>query len=108
MLVGEGSTQIRPNHALDVHVCVEAVDNVEVDVGGMVVVGFVVGAGTEVVVTVGAGWAFAVVVVVGSMQFPNHPYVEQVAVVVVFEVVDVVADVVVVSSAQPNQPGCRS
>jgi hypothetical protein len=67
----------------------------------------VVGFGDEVVVTVGAGFAVEEVVVVGSLQPPNHPGDVQ---VVVVDVVDVEVDevdvvLVVVSSRHPHHPG---
>lgn len=130
-VVGEGSTQINPNHSLEVHVVLELVDEGkdEVEEGLVVVVGslqpnqpgvlhvlelvlallLVELLRGRVVVTVGQGAALEEVVevddvvVVGSLQ-PNQPGVLHV--VDELEVVLVeVAVVVVVSSKQPHHPG---
>ena len=99
MLVGEGSTQIKPNHSFEVQSVVEAVAN------------------GVVCATVLEG--LADLVVVGSLQ-PNQPGVSQVCglvwyvdvVVIVgagaslgFVILDEEEEVVVISSLQPNQPG---
>lgn len=87
--VGEGSTQIRPNHSLEVQL--EVVDATVLE-GTELKDGFGVAEFVDVVVVVG-----------GSSQPPNQPGVAQLEVEVeVDEVVDVEA---VVGSSQPNQPG---
>jgi len=62
---------------------------------------FVMVAGAELVVVT------LVVFVIGSRQFPNHPYVEQVSVYVCVAEVLVGVDTVsvVVLSRHPHQPG---
>lgn len=133
-VVGEGSTQMKPNHSLllqssvAVAVCVFFADD-EVDVGlgaAEVVVGssqppnqpgvlqVLVLVLVKVVVTLDPGAAIVVVVIVedsvvvmGSLQ-PNHPGVLHVLVdveEVLEDEVVVVAPVVVDSSRQPHQPG---
>lgn len=117
VVVGLGSTQMKPNHSLEWHLEVlERADDIVVDIEpvgrGVVEVSRAdVATTVEVVVTVGTGAAVAddlsretvAVTSVESLQ-PNQPGVLQVAVEeleveVVFEVV------VVVSSRQPHQPG---
>jgi hypothetical protein len=131
-VVGEGSTQISPNHSFEVHVVLELVEEGRDEVvGGLVVVvgslqpnqpgvshvvelvlvGLVLVEllRARVVVTVGQGEALEEtvevedVVVVGSLH-PNHPGVSHV-VVELEDVLVEVAVVVVVSSKQPHQPG---
>jgi hypothetical protein len=129
-VVGEGSTQIKPNHSFEVQVVLELVDEGidEVEEGFAVVeVGSLqpnqpgvlhvleleieldVAVREEVVVTVGQGAALedvvcvCEVVVVGSLH-PNQPGVSQVDVEVEVVLVDVTL-VVVDSSKQPHQPG---
>jgi hypothetical protein len=129
---GEGSRQIKPNQAGEVHVCWHSVEGFEVVVlGGVAVVAVVVGSRhpnqpgswhelVEVVdvdvvecsvVSIGGGVGVgpvdvAAVVVVGSLH-PNQPGVLQVEVEVV-EISEVVVEpidvVVVVSSTQPHHP----
>ena len=129
----DGSRHTRPNHALDVQVCVK--DEREVETGVVGAVGAVVmewarlvvdesrhppnqpfewqlevaGASVQVDVgdTVSAGFE-VLIVGVGSLH-PNQPGVLQVVVDVVLVVLDVVvvlvAVVVVLSSRHPHQPG---
>ena len=131
-VVGEGSTQISPNHSFEVHVVLELVEDGinDVDDGLVVVVGslqpnqpgvshvvelVLVGLVlvellmARVVVTVGQGAALEdvvdveEVVVVGSLH-PNQPGVSH----VVVELEDVLVEVAVVvvdSSKQPHHPG---
>ena len=131
-VVGEGSTQIKPNHSFDVQVVLELVEDGkgEVDEGFAVVeVGSLqpnqpgvlhvleldwlvldVALREEVVVTVGQGAGLeevvgvCEVVVVGSLH-PNQPGVSQVEVEVEVVLVVEVTLVVVDSSKQPHQPG---
>ena len=134
VVVGEGSTQIKPNHSFEVQVVLVEEGNEEVEEGLAVVVVEVgslqpnqpgvlhvleldayvldVGVWERVVVTVGHGMALedvvglCEVVVVGSLH-PNQPGVSQVVdVEVEVELVVVEVTLVVVdSSKHPHQPG---
>lgn len=117
VVVGLGSTQIRPNHSFEWQVVEleEAEEVIEGDAVSDIDVGsdqrLEVAVTTDVTVTVGAGAGVTEsllsvevvdVVVIGSLQ-PNHPGVLQVEVDELEVEVDSV--VVVVSSKQPHQPG---
>jgi len=120
--VGEGSTQIRPNHSLDVHVCsavgVEECLMVVENVGGEVMVFALLDvevASLQPQIAPGVAHVVdeaKVEDVVGSLQPPKNPGLVQVVVGfgVGWEVVVAVGMredllVVVTSSLQPNQPG---
>lgn len=106
VVVGDGSTQIKPNQAFEVHVCVDVGEG-----DGGVAVGdgsaeVMLGLLDVVVMGLDVGVASTFDVVVGSLH-PNQPGVSQVVVEVVSVVLVLVAVpvVVVLSSKQPHQPG---
>ena len=117
--MGDGSTHIKPNHSLDVHVC--SVVGVEECVGAGTVGGDVIVFALDVVVAslqphIAPGVAHVEVEVgivdVGSLQPPKKPGLVHVVVglgvgweVVVTVGIEEDLLVVVTSSLQPNQPG---